>query len=472
MAGVLDFMRSPVKVINAGLESFAKDLQSLDVPVVQLDWKPPVNGDERYGEMLSSLVFHKDEIDAANRRAVELVLDAQPVWVDVGLAIDVIPGFTQKTITHAGPPVTWEKMCGPMKGAIIGALIYEGRAANAEEAAAVAESGEYTFAPCHHFHAVGPMTGVISASMPVIVVENKTGGNKSYSAFNSEGRGRPFSFGAYGEDTQEMLRFLRDTVAPALGRAVRASGGIDLKAIIAKALQMGDDCHNRLVAATSLLWRELAPVMASIQVSYEDMTEIGKLLNDNDWFFLNYSMAACKASMDAARNIPGSTLVTVMARNGVEVGIQISSLGDQWFTASAPMIDGVYFPGFSEEDANPDLGDSAITETAGIGAFAMAAALSIVQLVGGTIDDAVNYTKSMGEITLAESKSFNIPLLGFQGTPTGIDMLKVLETGIVPVINTGIAHREAGKGIIGAGIARIPHPCFTQALEAYATHQI
>lgn len=465
----LSLLNSPLNVINVGLESFNEDLKSLDVPTVQLDWRPPANGDAEINEILTSLYFRKDVIDEANKKAIDLVLSAEPVWIDVGLAKDVIPGFTEKTLTHAGPPVTWEKMCGPMKGAVIGALIYEGRAKDADEAMAVAASGEYTFAPCHHFGAVGPMTGVISASMPVIVIENKFSGNKAYSTFNTEGRGKPFSFGAYGEDTQEMLRFLRDVVAPNLGKAVRASGGIDLKSIIARALHMGDDCHNRLVGATSILWRELVPYLAEVGASYEDITEIGKLIRDNDWFFLNYSMAACKATLDSARNIPMSTLVTAMARNGVEVGIQISGLGNQWFTAPAPNVKGVYFPGYTEEDANPDIGDSAITETAGLGGFAMAAALSMTQLVGGSISDAIGFTKTMSEITIAESRSFTIPLLGFQGTPTGIDLLKVLETGISPVINTGIAHREAGAGIIGAGIVNIPFEAFVKALKALAS---
>lgn len=462
------FLQQKPKVINAGLSLFAEELQQNGVDIVQLDWKPPAGGDLELNQKLTQLLLKKNEIDQANQKAIEKVLNAQPVWVDVGLAQDVIPGFTENTICHAGPPVTWENMCGPMQGAVIGALIYEGKAQNESEARQVAATSEFKYVPCHHLGAVGPMTGVFSANMPVIVIENKENGNRAYSPFNSEGKGRPFSFGAFGEDTQEMLRFLRDVVAPALQKAVRASGGIDLKAITAKALQMGDDCHNRLIAATSLLWKTLVVQLAKTEVPYSVLQELAALMYENDWFYLNFSMAASKATMDAARDIPMSTLVTAMARNGVEVGIQVSGLGNQWFITKAPKVKGVYFPGFTDEDANPDLGDSAITETAGIGAFAMAAALPMTQLVGGSVEDAINFTKTMRRITLANSRSFTIPILNFSGTPTGIDVLKVIEKGIVPVINTGIASKQAGIGVIGAGIVSMPMEAFEKALRAMA----
>jgi len=405
-------LKQKPQVINAGLEVFADELRHNDVEVIQLDWKPPARGNVELNHKLAQVLLRKDEIDKANERAIEKVLNAQPVWVDVGLAKDVIPGFTDDTICHAGPPVKWENMCGPMQGAVIGALIYEGKAKDEAQARQIAESSQCKFVPCHSMGAVGPMTGVFSANMPVIVVENKENGNRAYSPFNSEGRGRPFSFGAFGDDTQEMLRFLRDVVAPALQEAIRATeGGINLKSIIAKALQMGDDCHNRLVAATSLLWKSLVISLARNQTPYDVLEQIASLMQDNDWFFLNYSMAACKATMDAARGVPHSTLVTVMARNGTEVGIQVSGLENQWFVTKAPNVKGVYFPGFTEEDANPDLGDSAITETSGIGAFAMAAALPMTQLVGGTIEDAIHFTKTMSRITMEENKAFAIPQL-------------------------------------------------------------
>lgn len=457
--------QTPV-VLNAGLEVFADELQQNGVDVLHLDWKPPASGNIELNNKLARVFLNKDKIDEANRKAIDKVLNARPVWVDVGLAKDVIPGFTENTISHAGPPVTWENMCGPVQGAVIGGLIYEGRAKNEAEARKIAASGEFKFVPNHELSTVGPMAGVLTANMPVMIVENKENGNLAYAPFNTEGKGKPFSFGAFGEETQTMLRYITDVIAPTMKMAVRSAGGIDLKNIIAKALHMGDDCHNRLVGATSLLWKTLIIELAKNRVDYDIITSLGYTMYYNDWFFLNQSMAACKATLDAARNIPFSTMVTAMARNGTEVGIQVSGLGDRWFTTKAPKVKGLYFPGFTEDDANPDLGDSAITETAGIGAFAMAAALPMTQLVGGTVADAINFSKTMRRITLAENRAFTIPTLNFIGTPTGIDVLKVLEKGITPVINTGIANKRAGEGIIGAGIVNMPMEVFEKALMA------
>lgn len=463
-----EILEEDLKVLNIGLDIFKEDLDSLNVSTVQIDWEPQSRNTKEVNQKLKNIYKNINQINKANEKAIDLVLSAQPTWVDVGLAKDVIPKFSDKTITHAGPPIKWENMCGPMQGAVIGAIIYEGAAKNEEEARKVASSGEFNFEPCHHYNAVGPMAGIISANMPVIVVENKEKGDKSFSTFNNEGRGKPLSFGAFGEDTQEMLVFIRDVLGPAFGKVVREAGGINLKSIISKAIQMGDDAHNRLIGATSLFWREIVPYFSKANVDPKEVENIGELIRENDWFFLNYSMASSKVSMDSARKIPMSTLVTAIARNGVEVGIQISSMNDQWFTAKAPKVDGSYFPGYTEEDANPDLGDSAITETSGVGAFAMAAALPMTQLVGGSINDALEITKRMSQITLGESRSYTIPILDFNGTPTGIDLLKVIETGIEPTINTGIAHKKAGVGAVGAGIVNFPIEGFYKALDAFS----
>jgi hypothetical protein len=299
-----------------------------------------------------------------------------------------------------------------------------------------------------------------------MVVENTSHGNRAYSNFNSEKNRKALSFGAFDLDVQDILAWQRDVMAPMMGKAVRRQGGIDLKAIIARALQMGDDCHNRHVASTSLLLRVMMPALARLDLPPGQLAELADYMLHNDWFFLNFSMAACKATMDAGHGIPASTLVTAMARNGVESGVRVSGLGERWFTAPAPPVRGLMFPPFTAEDANPDMGDSTITETCGIGAFAMAAAPAMVRLVGGTVADAVGFTRSMAEITLAENKAYTIPSLDFLGTPTGIDIRKVVDTGIHPKINTGIAHREPGFGIVGAGITEIPMECFVSALKA------
>jgi hypothetical protein len=407
------------------------------------------------------------DIEAANEVAIRRILDSQPVLVGIGRALDVIPGMRPNLILHAGPPIPWERMCGPLRGAVIGALLYEGLARDEQEAAELASSREIAFEPCHHHGAVGPMAGVISASMPVYIVENRTFGTRAYSNLN-EGYGKVLRYGAYGPEVLERLRWINERVAPIIGRALERMGGVDMKAMIARQLTMGDEGHNRNVAGSALFARLLAPHLARLGLDSDTLYDVFRYLAENDLAILNPVMAACKATMDAAHGIEGSTVVTCMARNGTEFGIRVSGLGDRWFTAPAEIPKGLYFPGFGDEDANPDIGDSTITETAGIGAFAMAASPAIVRFVGGTPKEAVAATLEMYEITLAENPAFAIPQLDFRGTPTGIDIRKVVRTGITPRINTGIAHREPGVGQIGAGLVRAPMACFEEAVRAMA----
>ena len=406
-------------------------------------------------------------IDSANTTAVTRMMEARPVLTGLGKASDVIPNMRENLILHAGPPIAWPEMSGPLRGAIIGALIFEGKAQSAEEAEALATSGEIDFAPCHHYGAVGPMAGVTSASMQVYIVENETHGNRAFSNLN-EGYGKVLRYGAYQADVQERLRWMNEVMAPVLHRALAASGPMDIRALLAEALHMGDEGHNRNKAGSIIYTKNLAPYVARVAPSSDVAADILKFLGDNALSVLNPVMAACKAMCDTAHGVEGSTIVSTMARNGTNFGIRVSGLGDQWFTAPCEQPDGLYFPGYSIADANPDIGDSTITETAGIGGFAMAAAPAIVTFVSGKPSDAINTTMEMYEITFTEHKSFNIPALDFRGTPTGIDIRKVVETGITPRINTGIAHKNAGVGQVGAGLVRPPMQIFEEALVAFA----
>lgn len=394
--------------------------------------------------------------------------NAEPVLVDIETAEDVIPGMTKKTILHAGPPVEWDDMCGPMRGAVIGALIYEGLAEDEDEAVELAGSGEITFDPCHHHQAVGPMAGIVSASMPVYVVENRDQGNKAFCTIN-EGLGKVLRYGAYSDKVIEKLKWIENTLAPALKEALALTeDGINIKNMTSQALHMGDECHNRNKAGSALFIREITPYLLQTDTDNNTIKDIINFMADNEHFYLNISMPACKATMDAAHGIEGSTIITAMARNGVEFGIRVSGLDEEWFTGEAQVIDGLFFPGYSTDDANPDIGDSTISETAAIGGFAMAAAPAIVGFVGGTPEDAVNFTKSMYEISVEENNTFTIPSMGFRGTATGIDVRKVVETGILPAINTGIAHKDPGVGQVGAGLVDPPKNCFEDALRAFA----
>lgn len=407
-------------------------------------------------------------IEEANKKALEIIQGAQPTLVGMGIAKDVVPGMHKHLVMHAGPPITWDRMSGPLRGAVIGGLIYEGLADTPEEAEALAASGKIEFDPCHHHASVGPMAGVVTASMPVFIVENKAEGNFAYCTQN-EGLGQVLRFGAYSEEVITHLKWMEKTLYPILKEALAIHGPIDLKNLIAQSVQMGDEVHNRNKATTSLFIREMASSIVKTDASKEDQEKVFDFLNSNDHFALNLSMPAAKATMDPVGKVKHSTVVYTMARNGTDFGIRVAALGDRWFTAPAEIIDGLYFPGYSMDDANPDIGDSCITETMGIGGFAMATAPAIVQFVGGTPQDAVNFTTSMYEITLEESASYKLPPMNFRGSPTGIDIRLVVETQIRPVINTGIAHKKAGVGQVGAGVVHPPMKCFEDALEAYVT---
>ncbi len=460
-------------VVNVGIGMFVPALTSVGAPHVALAWQPPAGGDPALGAALAALADDTEpgslgaRIGAANAEAVGRLLEADPIWEDVVPAGEVWPALRERRLLHAGPPIAWARMCGPMQGAIVGAILCEGWAATAAEAEALAADGGVTFAPCHDSGAVGPMAGVVSPSMPVCVVRDAVHGNRAYATLN-EGLGKVLRYGAYGPEVLARLAWMRDDLGPALGAAVRRLGGAGLKTVIGQAVQMGDECHNRNVAATTLLSRILAPALVDTTADRAVLRQVLAFLAGNNHFFLNLSMAACKAALDAAHGVPYSTMVTVMARNGVDFGIRVSGLGDQWFIGPAAVPDGLYFPGYGPDDAAPDLGDSAITETAGLGGFAIGGAPAIVKFVGGTPADAMAYTEAMYSITLARNAGYSLPPLGFVGTPTGIDVRKVLDSNTLPLINTGIAHRAAGIGQIGAGLVRPPAACFAGALQAMA----
>ena len=455
------------RTIAVGAPLFAETLEAQGADVQRVDWTPPADGDAELAGRLGDL--WKPDIDRANAEALRHVLDAHQVLVDVRTAGEVIPGFERDMVLHAGPPIDWEHMTAPVRAAAVGAMLHEGLASTDEQAEKMAARGDVRLEPCHAHQAVGPMAGMTTYSMPVLVVENRTDGNRAYSILN-EGLGRVLRYGGLGPDVLERLDWMRRILGPALGEALRTlPEGIDLRSLIGQALHMGDECHNRNRAASALLIKAIAPAIAALDSL--DSTERRRVLEfaaGNEHFFLNVGMAACKAAMDAAHGVAGSTLVTTMARNGTEFGIRVSGLGSRWFTGPSQVPRGLYFAGQSAEDASPDMGDSAITETGGLGGFAMAAAPAIVQFVGGTVSDAIGHTRRMYEITMGESQAYTLPILDFRGTPTGVDVRLVVQTGILPQINTGIASRRAGVGQIGAGLVNPPRECFSNALRALA----
>jgi len=417
---------------------------------------------------MSSSLLPGATIREANSEAVKRMLEAEPVLVDVVMASEAIPDLEEGMILHAGPPIDWDRMCGPMRGAVAGIAVFEGWAENLSEAEHLAESGAFKLRPNHDYGAVGPMTGMTTLSQPVFVVENRSSGNRAYCTIN-EGLGKVMRFGGNDASVIKRLGWLRDKLGPAMGAALRSGKGIELKPLVARGLTMGDEMHQRNVGCSSLLLRALAPELSRNVNDRDELTEMLAFIGSNDQFFLNVAMVLGKAIMDPVRNIEGSSVVTAMSRNGTDFGIRVSGLGEEWFTAPVEMPEGLYFPGFSVEDANPDMGDSTIVETIGLGGFAMAASPAVAGFVGaGTPSSAADFTRIMGEITLTTNPEWTIPALDYQGVPTGIDIRLVVETGIVPTINTGIAHRKPGIGQVGAGVVKAPLECFEKALRSLA----
>ncbi|NQU03001.1 MAG: DUF1116 domain-containing protein [Syntrophaceae bacterium] len=411
----------------------------------------------------------KEKIRKANEEAVKRLKEAEPYLVDTATAIEVIPGMREKMLLHAAPHIDWEHMCGPQKGSAIGAALFEGWAKTLEEAIKLFEDGTVEFEPAHNHQSLAGAGMMISPSMKVFVVENRKHGNKVYT-HHQEDQTVALRYGVFTDKVMENLRRARDVIMPALGKGFRQAGGISLKKMAAMSINMGDEGHNRNNAAGCLLEKELMPHLIDADVDRDSLRAIVQLFDYDERWLVYPEMAFCKCMLDAAHGIEFSTLVTAMGRNGTYFGIRVSGLGEEWFTAPAPEVKGFFLPGYTQADANRDMGDSSIMETGGMGAFAMAAAPALAKFgavvgLGGTFQDAVEVTERMYEITLAENDGLPIPTIDFRGTPTGIDVLKVLEKGIYPLINTSLSHKDWGVGQIGAGWTSAPAECFTKAFE-------
>ena len=470
MSKINDLFKQKLSVGNLGIETFKTTLVSQSTKVIHIDWRPPAGGDLKLIKALELL--NDPRIEQANTKAFEIINKAEPTLIGVKYAYEVVPKLDKYTIGHAGPPLKWADMCGPLQGAVLGGIVYEGLANNLEDAEKLVKNNKIKFVSNHSIGCVGPMTGIITYSMPLWEVKNTTFGNVAYCTFN-EGLGKVMRFGANGPEVIERLKWLEKSLAPAMKKAIQLSGPISMKVMIAKALAMGDEMHQRNAGATALFVKEIINYLVQVVTSQEELKKIVSFITSNDQFFLNLAMASGKAIMDPAKNIPFSTVVTTMSRNGTNFGIKISALGETWFEAPVNHPRGLYFPGYTEADANPDIGDSAIVETFGIGGFAMGSSPAVVRFVGASsVSEAVAYSREMQEITVGLSPSFVIPNMDFVGVATAIDIRKVVSLGILPVINTGMAHKKPGIGQVGAGIVKAPLNCFTKGLIAFEDYYL
>jgi hypothetical protein len=457
-------LSAPPAIVAAGVDVFSDALRAQGAEVHDVDWRPPGFGDPAD---LSAIALDPRRA-AANRTAVERLLAAGSELVDVRPARDAI-GLADRTLLHSGPPLTWEMASGPMRGALVGACLFEGWASTVEEAETILATGEVTLDPCHHHRTVGPMAGVTSPSMWLWCLSDPVNDGQAFCNLN-EGLGKVLRMGAFNDEVLTRLAWMRDVLGPVLADAVRSRSDdpLDVKSILAQMLQMGDEGHNRNRAGSLMALRELSPAIVEVDAPSSDIAAVLKFIGGNEHFFLNLGMPTAKLALDAARNVPGSTMLTVMSRNGTEFGIQTAGTGDRWFTGPAQTPVGLFLGNFGPDDANPDIGDSAIMETYGVGGFSMAAAPAIVRFVGGSVPDALATTERMYQLTLTENPAMAIPIMGFRGSPTGIDVLKVARTGWLPQINTGMAGRVAGTGQVGAGLVQPPQECFEKALQALA----
>jgi hypothetical protein len=458
-----DLLSAPPAIVAAGVDVFSDALRAQGVDVHDVDWRPPGFGDPAD---LAALALDPRRA-AANRTAVERLMAAGSQLVDVRPAREVLD-LPDRTLLHAGPPIAWADASGPLRGALIGACLFEGWAGSVEEAERVLAAGEITLDPCHHHRTVGPMAGVTSPSMWMWCLSDPVHGGQAFCNLN-EGLGKVLRMGAFNDEVLTRLAWMRDVLGPVLQAAVRSMAEpLDVKAVLAQMLQMGDEGHNRNRAGSLMTLRELSPAIVAVDAPSSDVATVLAFIGGNEHFFLNLGMPTAKLALDSARGIPGSTMLTVMSRNGTEFGIQTAGTGDRWFTGPANTPVGLFLGDYGPEDANPDIGDSAIMETYGVGGFTMAAAPAIVRFVGGTVPDALATTERMYQLTLAENPAMAVPILGFRGSPTGIDVLRVARTGWLPQINTGMAGRVAGTGQVGAGLVQPPQECFEKALVALA----
>lgn len=458
----LSILSSQPVVVTAGAALFADALARQAVPVTRVEWSPPAFAD---AAQIAAIMADQRRV-AANATAIERVMTAGAQLVDVVPASEAL-GLGKGEFLHAGPPLSFDRASGPMRGALIGAMLFEGLADSPESAEQKLTAGEAHLDPCHHHHTVGPMAGVVSPSMWMLKLIDPVHGGTAYCSLN-EGLGKVLRYGAYGPEVIDRLSWMSAVLGPALQKAVRATGPIDCATILAQMLQMGDEGHNRNRAGTLMLLRDLLPALVAADIPASDLAEVCRFVGANDHFFLNLVMPTCKLALDAGRDVAGSSLVVAMCRNGTDFGIQLSGTGDQWFTGPANTPEGLFLGGYGPKDANPDIGDSAITETLGVGGFAMAAAPAIVRLVGADVDFALTTSTKMYDITLGEHPMYTIPILEFRGIACGIDAVAVARTGILPQINTGMAGAVAGTGQVGAGLVTPPEQCFTKAISALA----
>lgn len=456
---------SRARVVNLGLPLFAQAVADQGAAVVQVDWRPPADGDAVAVRALTDLYGPRSAaIDAANAEVLRRLDQGVPCLVDVRPALDVVPGMGERMLLHPGPPIAWADVCDPLRRSMRAAVVAEGWAADIAGANALFSSGSVTLGAANEHSTVVPMATALGPSAPVYVVDNAAGGTRAYAPVG-QGPGDVAWFGRESAAAIERLVFLREVAGSRMARIVARLAPIDIFAIAAQGVQMGDDVHMRTQASTNLLIRAMLPAIAGLGGD-PGTVAFCEYLSTNHLFFLTLAMAAAKSLTLWAEQVQGATIVTTMARNGTTYGVKLAGL-DRWFvTGSPPVAEALFYPGYGPQDAAPDIGDSAVLELVGLGGAAAAGSPAVAGFLGGSMADAARATDEMVQICGAESSRFKLPTMDFRGTPLGVDVRKVVETGLTPKVNTGILHARSGTGQVGAGVATAPRAGFREALLA------
>lgn len=405
----------------------------------------------------------KWDIDEANGRAVEMITKAQPYWVSVEAAGDFLKEMGERTILHSGPPIPYEDMCELHKRGMQNGALMEGWAASRKEADRLLKRGDIHVDSALNYAAVGSGTGIITPSVPLLIVEDRRT-KKRAGVFPAEGKfgGGFCGWGLYSKEIADNLRYLRERVYEPLSRLLEEEGGLELKSLIAESIEMGDENHSSQSAVDLLFLKKILPY----GLKAENSGEIIRYFLETGRFFHNFGQAASRSALLGASDIPGSSMVTAAGGNGVEFGIKVAGLSEEWFTAPSPMIEGRYMtPGSRREDQLAWIGDSSVVECAGLGGILSAASPKVCAYRGDNLEKALETTRQMALICIGENPSYRIPNLDFAHSPVGIDVLKCVKTGITPVINGGMINRQGGW--MGAGCARIPMECFEKAAKAF-----
>jgi hypothetical protein len=454
-----------VSVINVGLPLFEQAIRDQGADVVGVDWRIPGGGDATVIAALARLFGPKAAvIDEANREVVRRMNEGVPLLTGVASAGSVIPGMTDRTVLHCGPAIAWADMCDPLQRSVKAAIVAEGWCADVAAAAAMLAAGDVRLAPANEHATVVPMATAIGPSAPVYVVHMKAGGTTAFSSIN-QGSGQVAWFGVDSPEAIERLRFVRDVVGPVLAGALASKGSTDVFSLAAQGVPMGDDVHMRVQATTNLFLRDLLPHLVSS--THSGAEAAATFLSGNHLMFLNLAMAAAKSLVMWAGEVPNSSIITTMSRNGTTYGIRLPGRDDEWFiTESPPIQQALYYPGQGPETSANDIGDSAVLELIGLGGPAAANSPAVAGFLGGRMSHAIAATRKMQRICVGESSRFRLPILDNVGTPVGIDLRLVVESGITPAVNTGIVHVSAGTGQVGAGVATAPLACFVEALLA------